>query len=121
MYIRWKRYYRKKRRHENSTKSTLSAVLVESVREHGKVKQRFLSHIASIWEERIDSSIHRSVFWRKTTQRLNKLDLSKEDISSINLSLQKVVPIPNEKDCSVERASEIRKRLKAMANHKSIV
>jgi len=116
MYIRWKKKYRKRRRHESSTRSTLSAVLVESVREHGKVKQKFILHLGSIREERIGSSIHRSIFWRRVTQRLSEVDLSKEGIFSINLSLQKVVPIPNEEDSSVKRASEIRKRLKVKAN-----
>jgi hypothetical protein len=120
MYIRWKRKYRKRRCYESIIRSTLSAVLVKSVREYGKVKQNFILHLGSIREERIESSIHRSIFWRKVTQRLNKLDLGKEDISSIILKLQQVVPPPNEEDPSIERASELRKRLKVTADSKSI-
>jgi hypothetical protein len=116
MYIRWKKKYRKRRRHEGSTRFTLSAVLVKSVREYGNVKQKFIFHLGSIREERIENSNHRSIFWRKARQNLNSLDLNKEGMSSIILSLQQVVPIPNEEDSSTERASEIRKRLKVMAD-----
>ena len=116
MYIRWKKKYRKKRWHDNTSRYTLSAVLVESMREYGKVKQKFILHLASIRGERIEISIHRSIFWRKVSQKLKNLDLSKEDISPIIVSLQKVVPIPNEEDSSIERAYEIRKRLKVIAN-----
>jgi len=116
LFVRWKKKYRNKGHFGEMKKLTLCAVIVENVRTGNKVKQNIVKYLCGIREEDIERSFRRKLFWIKVKQKLDTLDLNKEDIASIEYSLQQVVAMPDKEDSSIKRAYEIRKRLKVTAN-----
>ena len=55
MYVKWKKNMRKINNFKEVSNVTLCAVVVESQRHNGKVKQKFVKYLGSIGEDKIHS------------------------------------------------------------------
>jgi hypothetical protein len=89
MYVRWK--HRVLRR---TTETTLVAVLVQSVWQHGQPRQQVVGYLASIRVQYHDAPAHRQAFWQRVEQRLTTLGLSPAIQQAVRQQLARVVPCP---------------------------
>ena len=92
MYVRWKRTKRKDRWGYGDT---LTAVLVKSERVNGQPRQKFIAHLGSIREGRIDVQGARLNFWDNVEAKLASLPEEQADRIREKLS-QKVAYMPRE-------------------------
>jgi hypothetical protein len=87
-----------------------SAVIVESVRVNGKPRQRYVSHLASITESRIEVVHQRRYFWDAVLDGLDRLGnrMSVEDRQRIEAAIALKVPrlTREEHEASVEECTE---------------
>ena len=75
MFLRWKKKNRRRKLWESSVdKLTLSAVIVKSLREDGKIRQKVVKYLGSIREEQISNPHRRRSFWRKVNQVGNDIE-----------------------------------------------
>jgi hypothetical protein len=116
MFVRWKKKYRKKKIFEEENKLTLCAVLVQNTRTGSKIDQKVIKYLSSVRVENLKHSHSRKIFWWKVNQKLDLLNPSEDDLASIKLSLQQVVPLPDKEDSTLKRAAEIRERIKEVAS-----
>lgn len=100
----WLRYCTRLRRKEKRVpRYRLDAVLVESVRVDGKVRQRFIKHLASIWEGQLNP--HRvNSFWRDALGKLGEAGLTPEMMARAEAVLASRVPRLTEEQAAVVRA-----------------
>ena len=89
MFVRWKR---RKCGKDRPYDNYIDAVLVESYRDDGKVKQRFLKHLASIPDDPGFSWL----LWKEVSKRLNEMNLDKADRDKIEKMIEKRFPKPTE-------------------------
>ena len=68
MYVIWKKNMRKIKNFKEVSNVTLCAVVVESQRHNGNVKQKFVKYLGSIREDKIDSEKCTNLFWRKVSK-----------------------------------------------------
>ena len=87
MFIRWK-----KRTNQQRDCETLYAVLVESQRQGGQVKQRFIRHLGGCCED--PTVWQKADFWARVELSLEPLSLGKEDAVKILEQLERRVPRP---------------------------
>ncbi len=95
MYVRWKKRMRTSRRRPTG-EHTLSAYLVESYRKDGQPRQRVVTYIGSIGEQRTQMHYHRLEFWKAAAEHINPLNLSDETVAAIRATLEAVVPLPTD-------------------------
>jgi len=99
MFIRWKRRKLKKRAgyspgapwDPNHQGYALSAVLVQSERVDGKVRQRFVKHLGSIKDWGLTTQGHRLGFWQTAEKALDSLDLDPATRQRIEAKLAETV------------------------------
>jgi hypothetical protein len=107
MFVRWKRRLRRPKttalRHYPAEYS-LYAVLVESERQHGKPRQRFIAHLASIREGYLDTPTHQSAFWRDAQAALDALDLTAGVRELLEAALALRVPCPTDEEVAALQA-----------------
>jgi hypothetical protein len=113
MYLRWKKKFRIRRHLDEQNKITLCAVLVESQREDGKIKQTVIKYLGSIRHEHIQFSSRRHRFWRMVMQNLSPLQIPEKNMHTILSKLQDVVPKPADDDDISERSSLVRELLRS--------
>ncbi len=74
---------------------SLDAVLVESVRAAGRVRQRFISHLGHIHENKKTWLSDRAPFWNQAILKLDALHLGTPERANIEALLDRVVPRPS--------------------------
>ncbi len=94
MYVRWKKRMRSSY-HRPTGEHTLSAYLVESYRKDGQPRQRVVTYIGSIGEQRTQMHYHRLDFWKSAAEHINPLNLDDETMTAIKAALEAVVPMPS--------------------------
>jgi len=116
MYVRWKRRALKNGRRYHPDPHLLSAYLVESRRVDGKPRQRILAYLGSINERFLDATWQQRNFWLTASQKLEALDLSKEERAAIDARLQAVVPrlTQDELEAAVAASQEALRRQEAV-------
>jgi hypothetical protein len=88
MYVRWQTYrsqaLNERQAARNDERARLKAVLVESVRVHGKPRQRHVAFLGSLTFEPIGFDSSRSRLWRNVTTQLERLGnrISPEDATA---------------------------------------
>jgi hypothetical protein len=93
MYVRWQTYrsqaLNERQAARNDERARLKAVLVESVRVHGKPRQRHVAFLGSLTFEPIGFDSSRSRFWRDVMTQLERLGnrISPEDRDRILASI----------------------------------
>jgi len=110
MFVRWKR--RRMRgawacswqRRTGGPVFVRYAVLVESAREAGKVRQRFIAHLAHIPEPLMSMALHRGLFWRDVNRRLAELQVDESTAAKARASLLAVVPLTDKAQEAAERS-----------------
>ena len=95
MYVRWKKNIRKTTKSKKNTNVTYYAVIVKSLRQNRRIKQKFIKYLGSIREDNLDSERCRNLFWKNVSEKLGTLELSKKDKASITNKLRQVVPMSN--------------------------
>ena len=85
MFIRWKK---RKCSKDRSYKYYLDVTLVENSRDDGKVKQRFIKHLASIPDDKGISWL----LWMKASRRLDEMNLEKATRNTIERSIERRFP-----------------------------
>ncbi len=93
MFVRWKS---RVLRHQSWRRSwrAFYAVLVESHRVNGKIRQKVLAHLAHIREEHIDAIAHQEYFWRRVDWRLDEMQVAPEVRRQVEQKLAARVPRP---------------------------
>jgi hypothetical protein len=95
MFIRWQKYRSVARWHSGEPPiKRVKAILVEAVRIDGKPRQRHVAFIESYEEGKLDQIGTRSIFWRRTRKRLDRLAnrITPEDRIKIEAALALHVP-----------------------------
>jgi hypothetical protein len=114
MYLRWKRKVRRGKNPDKGSRITLCAVLVESHRENGKIKQTVIKYLGSIRHEHIQFSSRRHRFRRKAKQNLLTVDIPEQTRKTILSKLQEVVPKSIDDEISEPRFA-VREKLRNFA------
>jgi len=91
MFVRWKRRKLKKRGPDWQVGYALSAVLVQSERVDGKVRQRFVKHLGSIKDWGLTWQGPRLGFWETAEKALDELDLDPATRQRIEAKLAETV------------------------------
>jgi hypothetical protein len=98
MFVRWKRrkrtYGRGGRGEEGAERAgdSIDVVLVESLRVGGRVRQRFVCHLAHVHEKQMAWIGRRADFWKQVIPRLDALRLDLSERAKIEAQLDRVMP-----------------------------
>ncbi len=95
MFLRWKKKKRNMKRANATVRLTLSPVIVESIWEEGKTKQRVLKHLGGIREEHIPHPNPRRDFWNKVNMNLRSIEISPQQRALFSKQIEDVVPKPS--------------------------
>ncbi len=111
MFVRWKTRQLTGSIMRDPTKS-LTAVLVESTRVHGRPRQRFVAYLGRIHENLLEHDSHclyRAGFWDTMSVKLDQVN-EPFDREKIEASIAKVVPRPTPKQVATdtERVARLR-------------
>ena len=85
--------------------ASLDAVLVKSERTEGKVKQRFVAHLATVKERNIPRPCIRACFWREVGARLDGLGIEGAERERIEAKLAEKVNRPTEAEQAEAKAT----------------
>ena len=91
MFIRIKR--RKLRRNDGTA---LDAVLVQSVWEHGKPRQKVVRYLAGIQDHYLTAPAHRQLFWNRIDAHFAALQLDTETCARLAARLVKDITRPSQ-------------------------
>ena len=95
MYLRWKKKKRNKKKANSILRFTLSPVIVESIWEEGRTKQRVLKYLGAIREENISHLYHRRDFWNKVHTNLLSIEISPQQRALFVKQIEAVIPKPS--------------------------
>jgi hypothetical protein len=76
MFIRWNRKPLAQSNPLEVMRYSLHAAIMESYREDGKPKQRFIKHLAAIQEDHLEDQSHIKRFWEQVKKQLKEYDRS---------------------------------------------
>jgi hypothetical protein len=74
MFIRWNRKPLAQSNPLEVMRYSLHAAIMESYREDGKPRQRFIKHLAAIQEDHLEDQAHKKRFWEQVEKQLKKYD-----------------------------------------------
>ena len=115
MFVRWKTSIRKTRWRSDIL---LSAVLVESRREGGRPRQKFIRHLGSVRQSSLGLVLATGSFWKRVDQSLGALDLSPEERRAIEARIALRVPRPEPEALEQARQEKEEQWAKLMATMK---
>ncbi len=127
MFVRWKRRKRTYGRGGGGCRGeweadragdSIDVVLVESLRVGGRVRQRFVCHLAHVHENQMDWVGRRADFWEQIIPRLDALRLDLSERAKIEAQLDRVMPrlSPDEQAASDKATTELRGRAQVVAS-----
>jgi hypothetical protein len=90
VFVRWKRRDLRRR----GAGRVFYAVLVESHRVDGKVRQKVLAHLAHIKEQYLSALAHQEFFWQRVDWRLEEMQIETTARHKIERKLAETVPRP---------------------------
>ena len=111
MFVRWKTRQLTGSIMRDPTKS-LTAVLVESKRVHGKPRQRFVAYLGRIHEDLLEHDSHclyRAKFWDMISVKLDQVH-EPFDRAKVEASIAKVVPRPTPEQVATDEEEVARRR-----------
>ncbi len=102
MFVRWKRRKRTYGRggllgewEAERAGDSIDVVLVKSLRVDGRVRQKFVCHLAHVHENQMDWPGRRVTFWEQVTPKLDALGLDLSERAKIEAQLDRVMPRPS--------------------------
>ena len=96
MFIRIKR---RKLRRNNGT--ALDAVLVKSVWEHGKPRQKVVRYLAGIQDHYLTAPAHRQLFWSRIDAHFAALQLDPETCARLETRLVRDIARPSQEELAM--------------------
>ena len=96
MFIRIKR--RKLRRNDGTA---LDAVLVQSVWEHGKPRQKVVRYLAGIQDRYLTAPAHRQLFWSRIDAHFSALQLDAETCARLEARLVRDIARPSQEELAM--------------------
>ena len=109
MFVRWKRRKRSYNRgwghsqgawRAEEAGDSLDAVLVKTKRVGKRVQQKVICYLGSVHEKKIEKMFTRVDFWDEVTPKLDALNLSSQERTTIEISLNKTIPRPAEDEAA---------------------
>jgi hypothetical protein len=74
MFIRWNRKTLAQSNPLEVIRYSLHAAIMESYREDGKPKQRFIKHLAAIQEDHLENQSHIKRFWEQVDKQMKGIN-----------------------------------------------
>jgi len=112
MFIRWKKKKRVKKYSGDGV--TLSAYLVESQRDNGKIKQKIILYLGSIRSDHIKSTHRKEKFWEAIIKNLNETEIPERDRNNLMAKVEETVPRPTPEETN-GKGIEVREKLKQLS------
>jgi hypothetical protein len=106
MFVRWKRYARKREKYrKDEPRTLLVATLVQSERRDGKPRHKLVAYLGSIREERMEEERTKKWFWQAADRALEELALPAAERQRIEEALASRVRRPDAAKCESEETA----------------